>query len=72
MLHKMNKTKTEHKMCWTPLYVNNNINKACTLLRTTGEKEEPNIIVMWKSQQTSQHGTQNVKTHNRTTQKTML
>ena len=24
---------------------------------------------MWKSEQTSQHGTQNVKTHNRTTQK---
>ena len=35
-----------------------------------GGKGEPNIIYMRKSKRTSQHGTQNVKTHNRTTQKT--
>jgi hypothetical protein len=27
------------------------------------------IVFMWKSQRTSQRGTQSVKTHNRTTQK---
>jgi len=33
-------------------------------------KGEPNIIYMRKSYRTSPHGTQNVKTHNRTTQET--
>ena len=33
-----------------------------------GGKDEPNIVFMWKSERTSQHRTQNVKTHNRTTQ----
>jgi len=27
----------------------NNVNKTCTLLQTTGGKDEPNIAFMWKS-----------------------
>jgi len=46
----------------------NNVNKTCALLQTTEEKDEPNIIFMRKSLPASQHETQNVKTHNRTTQ----
>jgi hypothetical protein len=45
-------------MCWTPLCTND-LNKTWTLLQTIGGKDEPNIIFM-----------RNVKTHNRTTQKT--
>jgi len=41
------------------------VNKTCTLLQTTGGKDEPNIVSMRKPQ----HGSQNAKTHNRTTQK---
>jgi hypothetical protein len=48
----------------------NNVNKTCVLLHTTGCKHEPNIVFMRTSLQPSQHGTQNVKTHNRTTQTT--
>ena len=44
----------------------NNVNKTCALLQTTGGKDEPTILCMRKSQ----HGTQNVKTHNRRTQNT--
>ena len=47
----------------------NNINKTWTLLQTTGGKNEPNIVSKRRSQRKSQHGTKNVKTHNRTTQK---
>ncbi len=36
----------------------NNVNKKRALLQTTGGKDEPNIVFMWKSQ----HETQNVKT----------
>ncbi len=42
----------------------NNVNKTCVLLQTTGGKDEPNFVCMRKSQRTSQHGTQTVKTHN--------
>ena len=59
-------------MCWTTRTQTNtnNVNKTCTLLQTTGGKDEPNIIfLLRKSHRTSQHGTQNVKTHNKTTQK---
>ena len=49
----------------------NNINKTYTLLQTTGGKDEPHIVLMRESQWTSQHGTQNTKTHN-TTQKTKM
>ena len=38
-------------------------------LQTTGGKDELNIVCIQKSQRTSQDGTENVKTHNRTTQK---
>jgi hypothetical protein len=41
----------------------NNVNKTRALLQTTGGKDEPNIVCMRKSQ----HGSQNVKTHNRRT-----
>jgi len=41
----------------------NTISKTCALLPTTGGKDEPNIVFMQKSQRTSQHWTQNVKTH---------
>jgi hypothetical protein len=43
----------------------NNVNKTWALLQTTGGKDEPNIVCMRKSE----HGTQNVKTYNRTIQK---
>ena len=48
---KKNKAKTQHNMCWTPLYANktNNVNKTYTLLQITGVKDEPNIVFMWKS-----------------------
>ena len=57
-------------MCWTPLWQTNtnNVNKIGVLLQTTGGKDEPNIVFMQKSYRTSQHGTQNVKTHNETIQ----
>ena len=44
----------------------NNVNKTSALLQITGGKDEPNIVFMRKSQ----HGTQNVTTHNRRTQNT--
>ena len=43
-----------------------NVNKTLVLLQTPGGKDEPTIVCMRKSQ----HGTQNVKTHNRRTQNT--
>ena len=49
-------------MCWTPLCVN----KTFSLLQTTVGKD---IVFRKKSLHTSQHGTQNVKTNNSTTQK---
>jgi hypothetical protein len=38
-------------MFWTPIYQINtkNINKAYVVLQTTGGKELPNIVFMWKS-----------------------
>jgi len=37
---------------------------------TTGGKDKPNIVYMWGNRNgQSQHGTQNIKTYNRTTQK---
>jgi hypothetical protein len=47
----------------------NNVNKKRALLQTTNGKYETIIFAMWKSWLTSQHWTQNVKTHNRTMQK---
>ena len=44
----------------------------CALPQTTGGKDEPNIAFMRKSQRTIQRGTQNIKTHNRTKQKTKM
>lgn len=39
-------------------------------MQTKGGKDEPTIVLIRKSQRTSRHGTQKVKTHNRTTQQT--
>jgi hypothetical protein len=39
---------------------------SCPLTNNVEVKNEPTIVCMWKSQ----HGTQNVKTHNRRTQHT--
>ena len=44
-------------------------NKTCALQHTTGYKDERNMVFMRKFERTSQHGTQNVKTHNRTKHK---
>lgn len=42
--------------------------KTLSLLQTTVAKDQPNIVFMRKSLRTSsQHGTQKVNTHNRTT-----
>jgi hypothetical protein len=41
----------------------NNVNKTRALLQTTGGKDESNIGFMRKSQRTSQHVTNNLKTH---------
>ena len=41
-------------------------NKTWALLQTSGSKNEPNIVFMRKSNQTSQHETKNVSKHNRT------
>jgi hypothetical protein len=45
-----------------------NVNRTWAIPQTTGGKDESNIVYMQKSQRTSQHGTQHVKTDNRTTQ----
>jgi hypothetical protein len=42
------------------------------LIQTTVAIDHPNIISMRKSRRTSQHGTQNVKTHNRITHKNIM
>jgi hypothetical protein len=72
-VHKTKKNKQKHnRVCVAHHYTQtntNNVNKTWDLLQTTGGKNEPNIVFMRKSQRTSQHETQNVKTHNRTTQK---
>jgi ribosomal protein L14E/L6E/L27E len=53
----------------TNMYKNtNNVNKTWAFLQTTGGKDQTNIVFMQKSAPTSHHGTQNVKTHNRTMQ----
>ena len=54
------KTKT-HRYAETK---RNNVNKTYVLLQTTGDKDETNIVIIRKSFRTSQHGTQNLKTHN--------
>ena len=51
---------------FVPMYMCTINNKTCALQHTTGCKDERNIVVMRKFERISQHGTQNVKTHNRT------
>ena len=58
--HRSHKTKNKNQAN------TNNVNKTWSLLQTTEGKDEPTIVCMRKSQ----HGTQNVKTHNRRTQHT--
>jgi len=66
------KTKQKHNtipVCVGNYYAQtntNNVNKTCTLLQTTGDKNDQKIVFMRKSQ----HETHNTITHNRTTQKT--
>ena len=62
---KQNKNTTQYDR--TPLCANKhkNVNKTRVHLQTTGDKDEPNIVFMRKSQRTSQHRTQNVKTHSK-------
>ena len=38
--------KTQHNMCWTPLYAKNanNVNKTWALVQTTGGKDKLNIV----------------------------
>ena len=45
------KTKTQHNMCWTPLFPNKpkKVDRTCALLQTAGGKDEPNIVLMQKS-----------------------
>ena len=50
---------------YTQTYTKNNKRRA--ILQTTGGKDEPNIVLMRKSYRTSQHGTEHVKRHHRTT-----
>ena len=68
------KTKQKHnRICVVHHYPQrntNNVNKTWTLLLTTGGKDEPNTFSFFAEIVTSQHGTHNVKKHNRTTQKT--
>ena len=66
---KKQKTKKTNTMCvgrYYPQAKTNNVNKTWALLQTAGGKDEQNIVSIRKSQ----HGTQNVKTHNRRTQTT--
>ena len=71
---KRRKTKQRNHTIWVELHYTqintNNLNMTRALPQTTRGKDEPNISFMQKSQRTSQHGTQNMKTHNRTTQET--
>ena len=69
---KQNKNTTQYVVDTTLETDINNENKSWALLQTTGGKDEPNIVFMWKSWRTSQHGTKNVKTHNRTTHQMLL
>jgi hypothetical protein len=49
--------------------ITNIVNKTWALLQTAGGRDEPKIVCMRKSLRRLQHGTRNIKTHNRTTQK---
>jgi hypothetical protein len=48
---RQTKQKTQHNMCWTPLFATNtnNVNKTRALLQTTGGKDESNIVIIRKS-----------------------
>ena len=62
---KHNTTRVGHHSTQANTNNINNTDKTSALLQTTRGKDEPNMVFM----RTSQHGTQNVKTHNKTTQK---
>ena len=59
--------KTTHHSTQTST---NNVNRTWAIPQTTGGKDESKIVFMQKSQRTSQHWTQHVKTDNRTIQNT--
>ena len=60
---KHNTTCVGHN--YTPTNTNN-VSKTWTLLQTKGGKDEHNIVLMRKSQRTSQDGTLNIKKRKRT------
>ena len=65
--HKTTKNKGKHNTVYVGHHYaqpnTNNINKTWALLQTTGDKDEPKIVTYITTR------IQNVKTHNRTTQK---
>jgi hypothetical protein len=62
----MQETSTHH----TTQTRTNNVNRTWAIPQTTRGKDESKIVFIPKSQRTSLHGTQHVKTDNRTTQNT--
>jgi hypothetical protein len=46
---KQNKNTTQYVLDITTQANTNNVNKTSTLLQTTGGKDEPNIVFVWKS-----------------------
>ena len=46
---KQNKNTTQYVLDTTTQGNTNNVNKTSTLLQTTGGKDEPNIVLVWKS-----------------------
>ena len=46
---KQNKNTTQYVLDTTTHANTNNVNKTSTLLQTTGGKDEPNIVFVWKS-----------------------
>jgi hypothetical protein len=57
--------QNNNEICSQQLANKNNVNKTWALLQTTGGKDKPNIVLYAEIvTDISQHGTQNVKTHN--------
>ena len=48
---KTNKTKTQHKMCWTSLHAHKRKQRKSDMnpLKSIGGQGEPNIVYTWKS-----------------------
>jgi hypothetical protein len=64
-------SKIDKEKAHNTIYVGHHCTQTDTNNRqTTSGKDEPNVVFVWTSSRTPQHGTQNVKKHNRITQKT--